>query len=1752
MENSNDNKFRVRINKIQENGCYCSFLPLWQNQFGFMPNRLMPSLFDENGNFTKSVGDNVEVAIYNINDKGFITLSDITTYEKEQDKLRKKEEKAIMKQRVESFASSHECGTKFEAEVIRVQNSKVIIQVGDIQGVIKKEDTNWNEIDRLENVLYEGEIINAVYIKNENGNLFFSLKLLNEKPYDETLYDLSLFDLLKYIGHDSNVFIGQAKQSGNFAFIENLYSCDEYQKGKLLIDPIYGYNLKAVVINQFENHIIDGEYYKVELSRLVDKAKRQSRNQLFQFTAEIIGKVDNPYKKDVDLAFKKLTSPAGNVAIAHLLKEVVGNMLAAKDRMFFELVQNADDAASTKGVHIKVTTEGDFLVVSHNGVSFDKDDFDAIVSAANGTKKTDENKTGYKGIGFKTVFKEANRVFIKTGGYQFKFDKSDARFTDFDSFYFLVNDLRTKEQQQNFLANCMGERNKFKGVEDIPWQLEPIWVDAFPESLGQNFTKPNVSIALEIGNHKIEGEDGYCQAIEEIISNPKFMLFLRNTNRIDFNDRSVSKSMKNGEITLKNSFNESRLQHYKILDYNVKINAIEERNLGFHQNIIEQNDEGRILDANFIDDTKQIIDNIPSKIALNESTTISFAIPIGDNGTFEPNKTDISIFAFLPTLVKEFDFSVFVNANFLLTPDRQHILGDNPWNYFLMEELAEKFVELAANLCLKKDYNALNVLKSKYFEYQTSDVKQLAEHFNTAYKSALESEAFILNHKGSLSKLDEIILDIPGLSKLVGAELFCKLMGTDKELPSANIDSSILQKEIFDEKVEKLGIDDVLERITDNSDFNDWFVASSDEKKETLYRWLNWLKEKNYEPYEGCIEKFVSYLPMFRFGQVHKSRKETETTDYIITTEHIAPVKDVLSKLGFVCSDNVFDKNHPIYKFVKQQNEGDLFNSIVDRDFSELTIDERKSLFFALRGFKCVEEKLKKDIAIFKNVNGIFKPLGEMFAYRENIPAWLYEYVLSKEDYDADLANYLISQEDEFEEVIWKHRDEFGVAVTDLYGEYPWTDEKYTQQLISQHKANDNSYKQLLPIIEKSGENTKRLYLQNIERMDLTSGEEKYKKDSYEYRVLQLALEVLDEPSEFSSKIYFDGRCIKDFTISDDVLCEYTQNGEKKKVKMSLAKLLPQYQDQSSSKDEIKALFESKKDLDKFFTEKSKSVYDVHRELNQHLGIPEAYFSEWNVDGNAQQFLFATYYRRQKKGWNNRYVPKIDLNKETDDFVYELLDFLIDNGISVEESPFTYHLKNCFIDKYFDSDYVSEDEQLLPIIEKWADDEKKIKYLKDNGVQTSNCNAIQFRKLFLENKPINFIDKLSDEEIKSGIEFIATANGFEHPFVGEHQKIILLSLKDKCKDLTDHWDNKKMEEKGKEWDTKEYKEWIEDHIPRIFIYPGILPSQLSYKDEILLNYDDTEYDYYYNKQEKKLFVSNARKIEDILFEVAKEGKSDLDFDDYKELCLEGKVSVSKDDIEKKDKTIKSLSEENRKKDEIIEDLQAKLKAYEDVSGITEGGKEGQPVNQSTPTPNIGRGENQPLSTAEKIAAQIDAQKKLMEIYPNWEYPEGFGEGGSYSYFNIKKTNGELMSIVLKSHRTNAPLHVNTNEWDWIMGKKGDDFMFSNNDVFQQDYPNAPAKLFIYTGDDIKELDPKYLIENQPSIALSFSTENLNIEDRITAFSDSLHYFNEMTFDFESFNLSNKAKSIKGLYNKHLDERQNTENNSVNDLFLIEK
>lgn len=110
--------------------------------------------------------------------------------------------------------------------------------------------------------------------------------------------------------------------------------------------------------------------------------------------------------------------------VANLLDTVSSDIYSESQRFVFELIQNADDAAKDTNNEIHFDFLPNCLIVSHNGKPFDENDIISLTGAGASTKRADSTKTGYKGIGFKSVFGKSERVTIFSDGYQFRFDKS--------------------------------------------------------------------------------------------------------------------------------------------------------------------------------------------------------------------------------------------------------------------------------------------------------------------------------------------------------------------------------------------------------------------------------------------------------------------------------------------------------------------------------------------------------------------------------------------------------------------------------------------------------------------------------------------------------------------------------------------------------------------------------------------------------------------------------------------------------------------------------------------------------------------------------------------------------------------------------------------------------------------------------------------------------------------------------------------------------------------------------------------------------------------------------------------------------------------------------------------------------------------------------------------------------------------------------------------------------------------------------
>lgn len=166
----------------------------------------------------------------------------------------------------------------------------------------------------------------------------------------------------------------------------------------------------------------------------------------------------------------------------------MSNQLYQKSAHFLlELIQNVDDNAYDNPVPtLTITYKHRCLYISSNEVGFKKTNVEALCRIGRSTKHGLDHTTrciGEKGIGFKSVFKVADAVWINSGKYSFKFDK----------------------------------REKLG-------MIAPIWVADFPGKLATGFTSIMLQLSTEYD------ETGLIREIK--LLDPRLLVFLRKLRRI--------------------------------------------------------------------------------------------------------------------------------------------------------------------------------------------------------------------------------------------------------------------------------------------------------------------------------------------------------------------------------------------------------------------------------------------------------------------------------------------------------------------------------------------------------------------------------------------------------------------------------------------------------------------------------------------------------------------------------------------------------------------------------------------------------------------------------------------------------------------------------------------------------------------------------------------------------------------------------------------------------------------------------------------------------------------------------------------------------------------------------------------------------------------------------------------------------------------------------------------------------------------
>jgi hypothetical protein len=607
------------------------------------------------------------------------------------------------------------------------------------------------------------------------------------------------------------------------------------------------------------------------------------------------------------------TSPESAQDQANSLEELSTDIYTDSKRFIYELFQNADDASSESGkLDIQIKIIGQYLAISHNGEKFTEIDIESICSVGDGNKKGNENKTGFKGIGFKSVFSHSSYVIINSGNYCFRFDKK------YWNLYW-NSDWYNKQTWENQRKE-KGKDTKIK----MPWQIIPIWTDLPKEfAFIQDF---NVSTIIRYDNiNNLQKE------IYDLLSNTQILLFLRSqkvkvkiTDRVTFTVEKV----KNGEITkLKKNGNDISEWLLKSFSFDVD------------------------------DTTKGLIENdirIPKKLRQSKRTEISFAVQL-EGGIIKPaDQENRLIFNYLPTSVN-YDFPFLVNASFLTDAGRQNIHEDLSWNSWLFKQIPIKLFTWLSELAQSPQKNHI----LKLIPHTFSSHSLLKRSFDDGFRVAVNEIAFIPNKQGSLVKVSDAILDKTNISEFINEKILIDYISSCKKKKFSY--QSLIPYLTPLSTLTRLGV-----KTFDISDLKDLFgskIFSKKHKIEENFNLIVFLMEQSKITKELEEWKYELKTVSFLFNQNERLCKPTSllfgkhtkvTDEEVIHSSVLTLIKDKreiynwLSSLGvqeptdssfinlviqqpenFVTSSNAIDTIRFIFNAYKK-------NIITDEQFEEL------------------------------------------------------------------------------------------------------------------------------------------------------------------------------------------------------------------------------------------------------------------------------------------------------------------------------------------------------------------------------------------------------------------------------------------------------------------------------------------------------------------------------------------------------------------------------------------------------------------------------------------------------------------------------------------------------------------------------------------------------------------------------------------------------------------------------------------------
>ena len=958
----------------------------------------------------------------------------------------------------------------------------------------------------------------------------------------------------------------------------------------------------------------------------------------------------------------------------------------------------------------------------------------------------------------------------------------------------------------------------------------------------------------------------------------------------------------------------------------------------------------------------------------------------------------------------------------------------------------------------------------------------------------------------------------------------------------------------WDNEADKLLIDEA--KKEDKLSIGEWDIRDIVENAnlENINNWIATCDKKNYQAFLAELEKCtylrketkekICQIKFFKFSNdkfyslneiVKRQIIQNRVTfnygysNVFFKSPKTEIIANELGKLGIFLSEiNVFEYPNIFSSVEKMPDEKLMYTIIAEKcKTNTLSAHEKRNVFLNFINettkFDDVGDETFKKLELFCDSQNIVKPLSELASSSASIPKWLNSYkIKTEENIDfIQLNSYLIQANELFEKIVLPNIE---IIKDEL------TDAKEIKELVTFFKENHRSFfnefiiqksTSRFTIIDKSdkyqiipSKDERKTFINFIESKlsdnfivlpydfsDFNDQDGILKGEKLHFQILEL-VDVDEHKETLIDIVHYNEpkrkllREISKFSFNSET--EYTKEDYEYKI-LDLAcnelkendfqtfrnKVIIETGNRSFNLSEIPPIADKIKIATKEFSLSKilPSTYENNNLISDLITL----FTKQGIPSEKLNALFGL-----NEGINRELVFE-KFSEQTPTLQNAVQFFFL---IYYNEHISTVDLSKLGFDisaAVYPSEFALESEKLPEYLQEWIKKgEIIVSNLESVGIYTENSTLVSLRKFFLIKSDFNQNDIAKDSSLSDGKMLFNTIKLLKEKEVELKSENEFDVFKEMVRVINSN------RTKGLELIIQEEynfalleeqsTEWKSTGEFSICLFNGSLPKIVKLdeiEDYIFYRHNDSNY----AVNEKKIFIDENEDKTRTLQKVASDEKNDFAFEDLWQL-------------------FGTHTDENEKlKNEIT-----KLKQ------------------QVANTDNAALGAN--FSTDISKNDQLEANREAKELVKQRLEREGFvftNNTDDYSTINGVIKDEIEYPLVVKSYKyQDEPLKIGANEWIQLL---------KPNSMFWVNFGSEGLGcLKLYE-----------LLRNQDKLTISFSTENLEKEDRLEKFAELLNYFSNVHFDFNSVMPSDQA-SILDDY--RFDKRKTIEDLSGDDITLL--